>query len=131
MAVFTNINAALNTKLNTLSPKPTIVWPNTKEPANLNTTYIRPTLLPSTTILHELDGRQKHQGVYQIDVFVQLQKGISELNTQLDNIFTLFKNATLVAGSDTIFVQAIGQGLARREEAWFHGMIEINYICYS
>ncbi len=131
MAIFTNIHAALNTKLNTLTGIPTIIWPNTTQQPVNGTSYLSPHLMPATTVLHNLDGTQLHKGIYQIDVYCPLQSGLATLTTVLDSLFTLFKGQSLISGSDTVYIQAVGVGATERQDSWFKSYVEVYYICYS
>jgi hypothetical protein len=131
MGVFTNIEAALHTRLATLSGSPAVAWPNTHYQPTENTTYIRPTILPANTILNTLAGMEEHKGIYQVDVYVPLEKGVSALNTLLDSIQSLFKSSKTLTATDIIFIQAVSRSPAVRDESWYVGFVEINYICYS
>lgn len=132
MGVFTNINAALNTRLSTLSGLPEISWPNKRYSPLQGVAWIRPTLLPVPSSLSSLDGVQEHGGIYQIDIFVPLEKGIALFNTIADNLLAHFSsNKRLAAGTDVIFIQAVSIGQAVRQEAWYAGYVQINYLCYS
>lgn len=132
MAVHTNIELALHTRLATLSGLPAVEWPNTAYTPTENTQFLRPTILPASSKLETLTGQEAHIGIYQVDVFVPLEKGVAALHTLLDGIATLFKsNKTMTAGGDTVFVQAVSRGRAQRQESWYVGFIEVNYLCYS
>ena len=56
MGVYTNIQAALDTELNTISGSPSIAWPNTAFTPTHGTLYLEPTLLPSPSRLETLNG---------------------------------------------------------------------------
>lgn len=132
MGTFANIQAALDTKLSSLSGLPAVCWPNTKYTPVEGTTFLRPTLLPNTSDLATLTAYQLHRGIYQIDIFVAAEKGPSAMLTLQDLIKSHFENGRrLTAGSDVIYIQAISPGQGIRENAWFKGHIDINYICYS
>lgn len=132
MGIFSNIENALNTRLASLAGLPAVAWPNTKYIPTENTLFIRPTLLPAATNLDTLGGGELHAGIYQIDVFVPLEKGINTLNNLLDNIASLYRDSkTLTADTNIIFVQAVGRGRTERQEAWFTSFVEINFICHS
>ncbi len=131
MGVFTNIEVALHTRLATLSGSPAVSWPNTHYQPTENTTYLRPTILPASTVLDTLAGMEEHKGIYQVDVYVPLEKGVSALNTLLDSIQSLFKSNKTLTATDVVFVQAVSRSPAVRDESWFTGFVEINYICYS
>lgn len=129
MGILLNIQSALDTKLNTLSPAVSTAWPNTKFNPTENTNWIRPTLLPARAVPVSLPGAIYHRGIYQIDIFVPLEKGVGALLTIADNIYTLFKGAELTKGSNKINIDAVGRGTTQRENAWLHGIIEIQYRC--
>ncbi len=131
MGVFTNIEAALHTRLATLTSSPPVAWPNVAYRPTENTTFIRPTVLHSDTNLNTLAGMQEYRGIYQVDVYVPLEKGVSVLNTWLDSIEDLFSSSKTLTATDIVFVQAVGRGRAERQESWFTSFVEINFICYS
>ncbi len=132
MGVFTNIETGLHTRLATLSGLPAVAWPNVAFIPTENTTFLRPTMLVDATKLNTLAGGETHSGIYQIDIYVPLEKGSSALLTLLDSIDSLFKsNKTITSGSDTVFIQAVSRGPSTRQESWYVGVIEVNYLCYS
>lgn len=132
MGIFTNIETALHTRLATLSASPPVAWPNVAYIPVEGTSFIRPSLLPSSTALECLSGAEEHKGIYQVDVFVPLEKGVSALNTLLDGIESIFSsNKTLTVSSTNIYIQAIARGKAQREESWYSSFIEVNYICHT
>lgn len=131
MGILTNIEAALNTRLATLSGSPPVQWPNTRYQPVENTAFIRPTLLPAQTVLETLDGSEIHKGIYQVDVFVPLEKGVSAIDTLLDSIASLYRSNKIMTATNTIWVQGISRGPANREESWYTSYIEVNYLCHS
>lgn len=132
MGVFSNIQRALDTKLNTLANRPFIAWPNTKYAPTENTAFIRPTLLPVSSDLYTLNNEHRNPGIYQIDVFVPLEKGLNSALSLIDDIAEHFSSdRRLSAGTDTVFIQNISISPAERQEAWLRIYIEINYVCYS
>ncbi len=131
MGVFSNIEIALNTRLATLSGLPAVAWPNIEFKPVENTLFLRPTMLPVGSKLHQLNGLERHEGIYQVDIYAPLEKGVLVVNNLLDSIKSLFSsNKTLVA-TDTIFIQEVGVGKTQRQESWYVGMVEIHYLCYS
>ncbi len=132
MGVFSNIQRALDTRLNTLINRPYIAWPNTKFIPAENTSYIRPTLLPANSTLYTLNDNHRNSGIYQVDIFVPLEKGLNSALSLVDDVKEHFENTRdLVAGTDTVHIQQISLGQLERQEAWFRVYLEINYICYS
>ncbi len=133
MGVFFDIEAALQSKLNTVVNKPKIQWENddSYKPV-IGTKYWRATNIPAQSELITTGALQKHQGFYQVDVFVPVNKGLAVLMTDLDNIYTAFNSTlSLLAGESRIDILQVGKGRVVREDSWCHGFIQINYMCYS
>jgi len=129
MGVFNDIQNALNTKLNSISGSlPAIFWPNTQKEPTKNVDYIRPTLLPASTELYTLNAGDYHQGIYQVDIFVQLNKGTSAALVIADQIRTLFRRQSLVSGTTIVHTQNISMSQAQRDEGWWHVFVEVNYL---
>lgn len=132
MGTFSNIQKALDTKLNTLANRPYIAWPNTKFTPTENTAFIRPTMLASSGDLLTLNNEHLNPGIYQIDIYVPLEKGLNSALILVDDIKDHFEvNRVLVANGTTVFIQNINLGSIQREEAWFRAILEINYSCYA
>jgi hypothetical protein len=132
MGTFANIQVALDTRLSTLSGLPAVAWPNVATTPAEGTTYLRPTLLPAASQLGGLTDNRVHKGIYQIDIFVQLEKGASALLALQDSITTHFEaDRDLVVSGTTVFIQAVSPSRGIRDDSWYMGFVEINYICYS
>ncbi len=132
MGVNTDIEAALNTRLNSLASHPPIAWPNTQYKPIIGTAYLRPTILPSESIEETLNGGQVDQGIYQIDIFVPLEKGISAITTWMDSIRAHFINGSiLTSGGTKVYIIKTNRSLFQREESWFSGYISIYYQSYN
>lgn len=132
MSLINNIQNALNTKLSSLSGSPSIAWPNTKfQPTNA-TSYLRPTLIPATSDLFTINNENRHKGIYQVDIFVQPEKGTSTLWLLADSIRDHFKGVTsLTSGGDIIHLQEISISQAQRVEGWWSCYVQVNYICFN
>lgn len=136
MGVYTNIQAALDTQLNTISGSPSIAWPNTAYTPTHGTLYLEPFLLPIPSNLETLNDERRYAGIYQVNVLVPLEKGTATLNLWLDRIHDLFPASTsLSSGGDTIYIQNIDRGPVVRdtddEREYYRGSIDINFIVYS
>jgi hypothetical protein len=132
MGTFSGIELALSSRLSLLPGIPAVQWPNVKYSPNENTEFFRPTLLPGDTKLETISGQSIHTGIYQIDIFVPLEKGIFKIDSYMDSIEDHFKAIrTLTSGNITVFIQAIGRGLSQRQDSWYVGFVEINYICHA
>ena len=132
MGVFSNIQRALDTRLNQLIDRPFIAWPNTKFAPTAGASYIRPTLIQAKSELYTLNDVHMNQGIYQIDIYVPLEKGLNSALSLMDAIAEHFEEErSLVVGDDTVHIQQITPGDSERQDAWYRVYLEINYLCYS
>ncbi len=136
MGVFSDIESALGVKLKTVVNRPldaNIAWENGAEYTPvIGTRWWRPTNLPAQSIISTASAVQKHQGFYQVDVFVPTNKGTKDLLADLDNIYTAFNTTlSLEHGESRIDILSVGRGRIVREQSWVHGFIKIDYMCYS
>ncbi len=133
MGVNANIQIALDTRLQQLESNILqIAWPNVKYNPSVNQIFLRPSLIPGSTELYTLNNQHKYMGIYQIDIYIPLDRGTQELNNYADQILELFDaDKTLVADGTTVFIQDISPIRMQREENHFSGGIEIKYLCYS
>lgn len=131
MGTLIDIQLALDSKLSTLSPAVSTAWPNTKYKPTENTSFLRPTLLSTRQPGETLSGGQYHKGIYQIDIFVPLEKGVSALLTIEDNLYTLFRKTTLTKNSTVVWIKSVNRGPTQRDDAWYHGIIEVEFTCFD
>ena len=131
MSVFSDIQNALNTALNNISGLPAIYFPNDLKQPLQDIPYIRPTLLPAASQLYTLDDEDLHLGIYQVDIFVPLKKGIKELNDYADAIHDSFRRETFTIGTTNVFIQQISISQQQRIEAWWSCYVEVGYLCVA
>lgn len=131
MSLINNIQNALNTKLAAVSGIPTVYYPNTNREPIQATNWVRPTLLPGNSQLDTLNEYDFHQGIYQVDIFTQLNKGTAPILLIADSIRDAFKRQSLTSGGDIIHIQEISMSPARRDEGWWTCYVQINYICFN
>jgi hypothetical protein len=133
MGVFFDIESALQKKLNSVVNHPRIVWENDVDyKPILGTRYWRPTNLPLKSELASTGALQKHQGIYQIDVFATANKGVAAIMDDLDSIYTAFNSViSLDVNGTRVDILQIGRGRVVQEASWCRGYIEISYMCYS
>ena len=131
--VFTDIEKCFQKKLDSISGKPKVSWENDAEyKPVLGTRYWRPTNIPTRGELVTTGMLQKHMGLYQVDVFVPTQKGVGQLMSDLDAIYTAFNTVnSLTEGTTRVDILNIGRGRVERDASWCRGFIEIYYMCYS
>jgi hypothetical protein len=131
---FANIQRALDDKLKTAASNPYIVWPNAEvRPGNAAlSSYVRPTLLLANTDLYTLNDYERIPGIYQVDIYGQLNRGVQAVYSLADEIKTLFEDSRRLTVSSTIvLIQGIGIGQASREDAWYRVSLNINFICFN
>ena len=128
MGILSNIQIALDSRLNTLSGLPDVAWPNVKYTPDKGTIYIRPTLLPAESTSATFAGKDRHSGIYQIDIFAPLDEGLKPMYDLADAIRDHFHKQTLTAGGDTIYIDVGNLANYSRDDSWFIGIVEINYF---
>jgi hypothetical protein len=132
MSVFLDIQTALDSRLYQLPNAPQIAWPNTKYVPQNTTTYLRPTLLPANSTLYTLNNEDGHSGIYQIDIYVQADKGTNQLLTLADNIRDHFNSQKSLSKNDNVIhIQEISIGVPQREDQWYSCFVAVNYICFA
>lgn len=131
MATIRDIKIALDVNLADLSGSTPIAWENINYKPVHNTTYIRPTLLFSPSTKLDMEGDQLIQGIYQIDVFAPVNIGMSDLLNKMDDIFDLFREATLISNDTTVYVNTISSNRFSTEQDWIVGTISVSFSCYK
>lgn len=93
--IFADIQGALRSQLYTLPNKPPIAWENKNYTPNSNVLFLRPTTLQAPTIQACLgdEGKDLHEGLFQIDVFTPDGAGRT---TWPDQIADHFKRGTVL-----------------------------------
>ena len=132
MGVFSDIQAALDTRLSTVTGLPAVAWENVHYKPVKGTPFIRPTNIAGDSVLNTVARQQMNTGIYQIDLFYPTSDGPGDLLTMLDTIYDHFKiDNELVANTTKVIVRSIGRTRVDREEAWATASIEIVYDCYA
>ncbi len=130
--LFNNIQNALNTALDNVAGLPEIAFSNVKYNPRQGVDYIRPSLLPAKGTITTLDHKSLHEGIYQIDIYTQLDKGTSPLLLIADAIRSNFIiNDTISSGGDNICVQEISISQAQRIESWWSCYVQLTYVCFN
>lgn len=134
MGVFADIQRVLDEKLKSMAGVPFISWPNAEvRPGNSALAqYIRPSLLLADTELHTLNDYERIPGIYQIDIYGQLNRGVQQVYSIADDLKNHFESdRTLVIDDTIVLIQGISMGPALREDSWYRVFIEVNFICYN
>lgn len=133
MGTLTDIEVALQSKLASITSPPYINWENDMEyKPTIGTRFWRPTHLPAHSVLANANAMQKHSGIFQVDVFVPIGKGMKVLLQDLDTIYSAYNSVTsLTAGTTRVDILGVGRGTVVKEQTWTRGYIQINYMCYA
>jgi hypothetical protein len=131
MSLNNNIQNALTHQLSQVPSIPTIAYANADFEPEKGVDYVRPTLIPARSEMFSLE-EGKHSGIYQVDIYTELNKGTAPLLLLADSIRDKFiSDRRLTSGSDVIFIQEISISPAQRVEGWWSCYVEINYICFN
>jgi hypothetical protein len=140
MSTHTNIQSALDSRLDALGLTIDINWPNTNY-IPTGESFIRVMLLPIINDLATINDKNRFEGIYQIDILTPLEKGTAELNSLVDTIREHFNsNKILTAGTDKIYIQQISRGQTVRDDAatstkagvaFYKTNLDINFFTYS
>ena len=131
MSLFADTRIALESHLNTLPNKPPIAWENSPYSPSENTAFLAAYLIPSPSNIADLQWLQENRGIFQVDIFVPLEKGTGKLNTLADDICDHFKAQVLEQNDAIIEIGACSFRYVGGEGTWYKGIIEIGYLCYS
>src|SRR5688500_2679958 len=132
-SIFSDMEIALQTKLNNIPSHPYIQWENDQvyRPAK-GVRYWRPNNLPLRGELAGTQGLQKHQGIYQVDIFADAEKGLNVLMNDLDSLMTAFNTTeSLYQNNTRVDILNIGRGKVVIDQSWCRTYLEIYYMCYG
>jgi len=104
MAVsFKEIQSLLNSHLNTLDPKPRIMWENQWFEVDDNELYLRVHLLPAESLIKELGSNplSLERGIYQVDVVGIRGEGWGDVYDWVDKICNLFYKGLVISDSSS------------------------------
>ncbi len=136
MSAFKDISVALNKKIQAYSVANTrpVAYENIEYEPIVGTMYLRPTLLPAKSSQAGLGtaGQERHEGIYQIDVFAPSNKPLVVALTEADAIANYFtRGLTLTYNAVNVRVNTASQGRANRDGAWFVIPVFIDYLSYT
>jgi hypothetical protein len=125
-----SVRAALETKLNGITPALSTEWQNVPFTPVTGTAYQKAYLLPATPENPTLgDGFYREYGIFQVSLFYPIQTGSAAAEARAQLIRTAFKRGTVMtSGSVKVLVDRtpeIGQG--RRDEDRWHVPVKIRW----
>ncbi len=124
------VRAALEAKLNAMTPILAIAWQNVGYTPVTGTPYQAAHLLPATPSNPTVgDGFYREQGIFQISLFYPLLTGAQAAEARAQLIRTTFKRGTaMTSGSVKVLVDTtpeIGQGMVDNDR--WHILVKIRY----
>jgi len=132
MGVFSDIQAALDTRLSTVAGLPAVAWENVHYKPSEGTPYVRPTNIAGDSTLDTMARQQMNIGIYQVDLFYPTSNGTGTMLAMLDTIYDHFKaDNELVENTTKVIVRSIGRTRVDREGSWSTAGIEIAYVSYA
>jgi len=132
MSIFTDISAALDGRLNTLTNKPPIAWPNAPYTPSEGVLYLSVTHSPTATINATQDYIEAHGGIYQITVYAPSGSYKAQSLGIADDIADHFSaQRTLTYKSRKVKIRSVSQATPIRDGAWYAIPISVDYDCYT
>jgi len=129
--MFLDIKIALDSKLNSLSGTNIFAWENISHTPVIGTSFIRPSILYSPSSKLTLDGMQLVQGIYQIDVFFPVNKGVKDLIDKMDDIYDLFREQILESDGTIVTITTVNSNRMTTDKAWIVGTVDVYFNCYN
>ena len=130
MTSFNDIQAALDTKLKTITGTP-VAFPNVPYTPQAGKTYLRAFYLPAETVQAAMGsiGKDETNGIYQVDVVVPRGSGRPQL---LDTVADLFKRGTVLTYNGvSVRIRSVSLGPAILEDEWYFVPVSVNFQSYT
>ena len=129
--LFNDLQAALDSRLATLSGGYPIAWPNVVYEPQAGVTYLRVSIIPGDTLQASLGsiGKDVTECIYQIDVVTQRGTGRTAIT---DSIADHFKRGSVLTYNSTkLRVRSVSIGPAINEDAWQFVPVSVSVQTYS
>jgi hypothetical protein len=128
---FNDMQAALDTQLNTLAGGYDIAWPNVDFKPAAGSTFLRASFIPGETVQVSLGGSGKDEtnAIYQVDVVSPRGSGRSSV---ADSIADHFSRGSVLAYNGTkLRVRSVSIGPAINDGAWHFVPVSISVQTYT
>lgn len=128
---FTDIAGALRARLNSLTSRPPVAWENINYTPSSTTLFLRPTMIPAPTTQASLgdDGKDLHEGIFQVDVFIPDNQGRT---TWPDAIADHFKRGTvLTQNSVDVRIRNVSIGVGAKDANFYIVPVSITYQAFT
>lgn len=129
-----DLQSALNARLNTLTGGLAIAWENTPLKPVVGTPYLRAWLLPAEPAIASLGPSpwQERRGIFQVDCCYPVGDGWGTAKTKVAALVTHFCAGTrLTYNTLVVVVEKSWPGPALVDEGWYRISVSILYSCYS
>ncbi len=128
---FKDIKLTLDTKLSALSGDRVIAWENIDFVPSVNVPYIRPFVLSAPTLGASVDGWSMFSGIYQIDIYYPVNKGVASILQCVDDIYNHFKSDPVLSSHGVeVYIRQISSPGLTNENGYCRGTVQINYECW-
>jgi hypothetical protein len=128
---FADIEAAFTVKMNELTDRPAVAWPNVKFEPNSKKSHLRLSIIPAETVQASLGatGKDETNGICQISIYVPAGTGRTDLP---DVIADHFKRGTVLSyNSTSIRLRAPSIGPAISDGAFYFVPVSIPYQTFT
>lgn len=129
--IFADIQGALRARLYTLTNKPPIAWENVNYEPSSNVLYLRPTTLQAPTLQACLGdtGRDIHEGIFQVDVFIPDNSGRT---TWPDDIADHFSRGTrLTQNTVSVTITTVSTSAGIKDNNFYIVPVSISYRAFT
>lgn len=127
----TAVQTALVNKLQTLTGLPPLQAENTRNIGKAGQTFVRATLLPAATqqLSVGVNGRDQLSGLFQVDIFIPQDTGVSPANALADQIIAHFPRGTVLTEAGvTTHVQRAWRQTGGRVETFYQVPVVIQWV---
>lgn len=131
---FSDISAALDSRLNSFAGGDPIAWPNTEYTPISGTLFLRPTNLPTSSEQSGLgtSGIDTHRGIYQIDVVAMAGEGRGAAEAKADAVADHFSRGTdLLYNGLTVRLGDVSRNQGITIGDRFVIALSINYLAHT
>jgi hypothetical protein len=128
---FNDIQAALLTRLGTLSGSTPIAYPNIEYEPSFGTEYLNAQFLPAGTnqVTLGATGKDENVGIFQIDVVSPTGDGRSIKSDSIADHFA--RGSTFTYNGISVRIRSVTIAPALLSEAWYITPVSINYYTYT
>lgn len=132
--IYKDIQAALETKLNSIVGIPDIAWENMEFDTTGVEPYLKPTFIPTIRrpAVRGLNPQIYYQGVFVITCYVPSAIGRSTIDDIVSKILSAFPStSTVTHGPQIISIDTSERGLGRNQDEYYMVPVTISWYVYS